>query len=814
MNRSIFILLFLFVGRSSSAHVLSGRVTGTNGEPVSFGAVYVKGTTKGTTSNEFGYYTLELAPGIYTMVFQGMGYTTRHVEADLRDGNVTLNIELAPNSIQLRPAVISAGEDPAYAIMRSAIKKRKYYRDQVESFSCDVYIKGLQRVTDYPKKIMGMEVDPTGEIDSVSGIVYLSESVSKFNFKQPNLLREEMVSSKVSGDNHSFSYNRASDMMFDFYQNVIEIDELSERGFVSPIANDALFFYRFKLTGSIVENDSLIHKIEVIPKRKSDPCFRGHIYIMEGSWRIYSTELYLTKDAQIDFVDTLMISQTYVPVEKDIWMVFMNRFTFVFGFMGLKGNGVYIGVNSNFILEPEYPKKFFTNEEMTVKEDANKKDSVYWADSRPVPLTWEEERDYHRRDSIMKVHSSKEFLDSVDKKTNRPGFMDILLTGYAFNRSYKRFFVSVSPLVRMCSFNTVQGVRAAAEINFRKSWVNNKFIEIGTDFSYGLGDRKFYADFDATYAYKPVRFERIIIAGGTSAAQFNPRDPIGVFFNSIYTLVGKENHMKLFAKSYGSVTWNREIVNGLMFFGNVEYAERTPLYNTSLFYWIEYADKPFTSNDPLNPGDHLSAAFDPHKALTFNIQATYRIKQKYYTRPNEKIILGSKWPSFGFQYRKGVPGIAGSATNYDFIKISVRDRVNLKLLGKFTYYFGCGKFVSKKNLPFTDYYHFMGNRILWSVFTQQSYHLLDYYTYSANNWYFEAHAEHHFAGLFLGNIPLIRRLKLTEVAGVNWLMTQAVPSYYEIYFGVNKLGVIRVDFALGYMQNAKVSAGLRAGLRI
>lgn len=814
-SRSVFLLLALVFSCFANAATLSGKLTGSDGSVLSYAAIYVKGTSQGTTTNEAGLYTLNLSPGHYSIIFQCTGYAQKTIETDIT-ADKTLDVVLHPTSIQLSEAVISGAEDPAYAVIRKAIKKRKFYLDQVNAYSCDVYIKGLQRVTKHPDKIMGVEItaDEIGLVDTTSDIVYLSESVSKFNYKRKDHIKEEMISSKVSGDNQAFSYNRASDMMFNFYENLIEIEDLSERGFVSPIANDAMMFYRYRMIGTVMENDSMIDKIEVIPRRKSDPCFRGYIYIMENSWRIHSTELYLTKDAQIDFVDTLMINQTFVPVDKDVWMVFMNKFTFDFGFMGIQGNGFFVGVNRNYILDPDFPKKYFDNEEMHVNDDANKKDSVYWEDARPIPLTGEEAWDYHRRDSIMRLHNSKEYLDSVDHASNKPKIMQVVFNGYFYDRRYNHFSIGVSPLITAVSYNTVQGIRPALGLSMNKSWENNKFLNINPDFSYGISDKKFYSDIELNYYYKPVKFSRITLAGGSKTSQFSERDPIGVFVNTNYTLIEKRNYMKIYAKNYAEVIYHTEIVNGAMLNADLEYADRIPLMNTSYYYWGNYPERHFTSNNPLDPYDFNSAGFTRHKALDLDVQLTLRYKQKYYTRPNQKIILGSKYPTLGIQYRRGTKGVFGSETDYDFLKMSIRDEMNLKLIGKFSYYIGGGKFLRKPYLPFMDYYHFFGNQTIWSTFPPQSFQLLEYYTYSTDNWYLEAHAEHHFGGFILNKIPLIKKLKLTEVVGLNYLLTDKVPSYYEIYFGADKLGLIRVDFAFAYMQNAKVSAGLRVGVRL
>ena len=111
-----------------------------------------------------------------------------------------------------------------------------------------------------------------------------------------------MISSKVSGSNQAFSFNRASDVKVNFYENMETWDGLSNRPFISPIADNALFYYNYKLVGTTVnENGETINKIQVTPRREYDPTFEGYIYIIEDSWRLYSVDLYMTKRANINF---------------------------------------------------------------------------------------------------------------------------------------------------------------------------------------------------------------------------------------------------------------------------------------------------------------------------------------------------------------------------------------------------------------------------------------------------------------------------------------------------------------------------------
>ena len=65
--------------------------------------------------------------------------------------------------------------------------------------------------------------------------------------------------------------------------NFIKISEtlegFSQRGFVSPVADNAMFFYEYHLLGSSFENNHEIFRIQVTPKRNTDPAYTGtHLY--------------------------------------------------------------------------------------------------------------------------------------------------------------------------------------------------------------------------------------------------------------------------------------------------------------------------------------------------------------------------------------------------------------------------------------------------------------------------------------------------------------------------------------------------------
>lgn len=814
--RALALLFIIFSYKAfSQTFVVSGRITDDNKQGLPFSSVLVKGTTIGTNANADGYFTLRIDKGDCELMFQYVGYKKKTVAVSVTE-NKTLNVALAPESYELKEVVITDGEDPAYAVIRQAIKKRKFYLNEVNAYTCKAYIKGLQRLKDFPKnlaKLVNIQTADGEKLDSnLLGVVYLSESETKYHFRKPGDEKEIMYSSKVSGDNKAFSFNQVSDMKFNLYENLVELDGLSDRPFISPINENALFSYRYKLLGTTFEDGKMINKIQVTPKRKTDPCFRGIIYIQENTWRIHSADVYLTKDAKIDFVDTLKIVQLNAPVNDTTWMPINLNLSFNFKVLGFKGDGYFNAVFSEYDMHPTFPKKFFKNEVLKVEDEANKKDSSYWDQNRPVPLTKEEVDDYHKKDSIARAHNTKQYRDSVDKKYNRLKFGS-LITGYSYRKSAKKFYINTSGLVNSgVQYNTVQGVDASLKFSIRKDFEDNRTYNISGGVRYGFANSLWGGNGSFYYLLKPEKFESVTVQAGSIATQFNGSQPINPLVNTAYTLFANDNYMKLYKSTYASFQYRKELVNGLIGYFKTEYAERDHLKNSTDQLIVDDKNKLFTSNDPQRPYTDDST-YNSNNAFTVEIGASIRFKQKYYTRPHEKVIVGSRYPIINVMYRKAIPGLNTKA-DYDFAAISIDDNLKLGLVGTFIYRLKGGYFLSNKYMDFMDYKHFNGNQtIIANNDYLNSFKLLPYYTYSTNKWYAEAHAEHHFSGFIFNKIPLLKKTRMQEVVGGHALFNDKANQYYEVNFGIEHiLQIIRVDYILGYGPQSAFHQGFVIGL--
>lgn len=803
--------LLVFIRHVHAANV-SGIITDEQNRPLSFASVYLKGTTQGVTANVEGKYVLTLAPGEYEIVFQYVGYMKKTEQVKMGNTDIVLNVSLQPENFKLKEIVITAdAEDPAYRVIRQAIKKRSDYLNEVNEFKCHVYIKGLQRLDSIPKRILGFKADDLGLDSSMLGIIYLSESESEYNFKQPDRVREIMISSKVSGDNQAFSWNQASDFDFNFYRNLIDAGNLSDRGFISPISESALMYYKYKLIGAYYEDGLLINKIQVIPRRKNDPVFSGFIYIIEDSWRIHSTDLWLSKEAKIDFVDSLEIIQTYARVNNEVWMPYTQTMLFWFRAFGVKGNGRYVGVFNDYNLNPQFPKKFFKGEELKVNEDANKKDSLYWENARPIPLTQEEIDDYRKKDSLARIQNSKTYLDSLDRKRNRPKFSNLYL-GYNYYRRFNETNYYIGSLLQAVNYNTVEGWAPVLDVGFSKDWKNRRQLEIENKFRYGLSNKLFQFMPYISYVSKPEKFRRWAVSGGRYVFQFNNNNPISGLVNSLYTLGMGENYMKLYLNEFATFQYRNEFLNGVMGQVDVSYNYRSPLSNTSTFSWVEIQKTNFTPNETNMLND--SSLFTPYRALLLKLSATLRFRQTYYTRPHQKIITGSKYPSLRLYYTKGINAL-GSNVNFDLLEAELRDRFKLGLLGYFAWNISGGYFINNQFVGRAEYKHFSANQTIFSGFASISrFEQLPYYQFSTNKYYIQAHAEQHFQGFIINKIPLLRKLKMKETAGLHLLYTPDI-LHYEFHAGLERiLKVFRVEWVSGFNKMLGWQQGIRLGIML
>jgi hypothetical protein len=119
-----------------------------------------------------------------------------------------------------------------------------------------------------------------------------------------------------------------------------------------------------------------------------------------------------------------------------------------------------------------------------------------------------------------------------------------------------------------------------------------------------------------------------------------------------------------------------------------------------------------------------------------------------------------------------------------------------------------GKSLLSKPFYFMDFMHFNGNQTILSNLETGNFMLLDYYAYSTNNYFIQAHGVYNLEGFLFNKIPALKLLKLEEVISVHYLRNDLISNYVEVGFGVQRL-FIRLEFVTAYSSNTKLSSGFR-----
>ena len=843
-------LLILLLSIRVLAIRVTGKVTDDKGNALAYASILVKGTTRGVTAGNEGRYALDLAPGTYTLVCQFVGYTRREKTITINSAAgteaVVVDFQLSLQQLSMAEVVVRpGGEDPAYAIIRHAIKKRRDYETPLDSFTCEAYVKTLIRSRKLPDRIMGQKIQPKDKrdmgVDSAGkGIIYLSESLTKVAFKRPNKLKLEVLSGRESG---SGGFGFSFPVFINFYNNNVNAlaDQLNPRGFVSPIADGALNYYRYKFLGSYFEDGREINKIQVIPRRKFEPLFSGTIEIVEGDWRIHSLDLYLFKTSQLQILDTLEFRQIHAPIDTDssassagqhIWQVKDQVVYFTFNIFGFDAVGNFLDVYNDYDPAPRFHKKFFNNVLVRFDTTGNKKTKAYWDSIRPLPLEPDEKVNYTIRDSIYEYNR-----DSMGTRSNRDSLLrrqgpvtlwQVLVNG--FDRSDYRqprpLHYSMEALLPTLEYNTVEGINMKLNGSFSRSLKDGKgVLTFSPHLRYGFHNTRLNAWGELVWRRRNFTWngddatssrQTWTLSGGKRVSQYNPDNPISEWLNSLYTLLDRRNYMKIDENYFVQLSSTTRFDNGLRLNVTGLYENRMPIGNTTNYSLVSIKNREFTPNFPIlfPPGGTIQTLPSNNTAVLTSVDIQYQPGQQYIEFPERKVSIGSKYPTMEFYYERGWDDILWSNANFDKWRFSVWDDVNFKLRGLLRFRFSIGGFLNNKSVYLQDYQHFDGNQTIVASAYLNSFEMAPYYANSTTaSFYAMGHLEHHFNGLLTNKIPLFRKLNWNLVGGANAWEVNRDNNYAEVFGGLeNIFKLLRVDMVGSWLNGHYNQTGIRIGM--
>ncbi len=203
-----------------------------------------------------------------------------------------------------------------------------------------------------------------------------------------------------------------------------------------------------------------------------------------------------------------------------------------------------------------------------VEEDAGKKDSTYWSEIRPIPLSDIEVRSLVVRDSL-KAEIVETRTDTTasgkKKKTGWSGstFKHILM-GHTWSDTTGFSFTNEGLIdLKNLNFNTVDGLVYGVNFRINKSFENHKSLSVYPDLRYAFSRERMMWRVNANYATGGMKPWQLYIRTGIVSKDFNTGGGINPLINSFTSLMLEKNYMKLYESRFLTIGYETEIINGL-----------------------------------------------------------------------------------------------------------------------------------------------------------------------------------------------------------------------------------------------------------
>ena len=508
----------------------------------------------------------------------------------------------------------------------------------------------------------------------------------------------------------------------------------------------------------------------------SNATVEGEITICDSNWTIQHT-LFRFPSYHLPQYDFFEVEQWYDTSHRHQALISKQEFTYNSKSGRNKLSGLTIVTYEEYELNKQFPKNYFGVEISATTAEAYKRDSSFWQSARTEPLTDREIKFIHYKDSIYRVTNSKQYLDSLDRRTNRFTWKKFLLDGQTlYNRELERTW-QLPPLLGLYQPLAFGGNRITPGASYFKTYPSKKNISVSADASYGFRNKDLNGSIRLHRLYNP--FNR-----GFYGVSF-VRDFDFIFEGDAWINMLKRGNQYL--KNAFGLYHGLELVNGLFLYTDLDVAFRRSL--------SDYKTGSLT--DELLGGvlKDTAKAFESYDAVYGKIRLEYTPRQRYIREPREKIILGSKWPTFYTTWRKGIRGLMNSKVDFDYWDIGMRQEISFGLFGLLHYNVNSGSFLSRKDLRLVDYqYQRQGDPILFSN-PDASFQALDS-SFPVFNRFYQGHVVHEFNGYFINKIPLLKKLQLREMAGAGFLYApERDLKYVEMFAGIER--VFKWPFSAG-----------------
>ncbi len=766
-----YVLLGLLLALSAAAAAQTTTVTGVvtdarTKEKLPYVSVAVPRAAVGTTTDENGRYTLQIPAPYTAVVFSYLGYqaVTRTVVAGQRQ---ELSVQLATSAAVLDEVVVEAKKPPRYRnkdnpaveLIRQVIEHKAQNRPESYDYvDYEKYEKMSFSLSNLSEKFRNRKVfnnyrflfkkqDSTAVGGKNILPVYLEEKLSKEYYrKNPELRKSIPLGSKQVQFDKNFIDNDGLKSYFNrMYQEIDVYDNnvsIVGNEFLSPIATNAPTFYQYYITDTLRQQTPALVELSFTPRSKGDLLFEGKLYVtLDGNFAVQKALLSVNKSINLNFVRSLQAQLDFQENPDARYHLSKSVLRIEFGVLKNKGSGFYGERTVSFKdYRVNQPTPAAVLEGPRAKEagadSAAGRDDAFWQRSRHDSLSFVEKAIYRDIDTLQTIKSFRRTME----------LFTLVLSGY---KSFGPF--DVGPANTFYSFNPVEGFRL--RLGGRTSTELSKRIYFETYAAYGFKDQKWKYFLSSTYSLNnksvyafPQKFVRASFQRDTKIPgqelEFVQEDNFLLSFkrgindkwlyNDIFRLDYVYEFDNHFSYTLGAKKWKQAPAGGLY----------------------------YRNSEGGSGGELVPALNTTEVGLTLR----WAPKETFYQGKLYRIPIIGPHPVFTARFTAGLKGVAGGEYNYQSVGLSMAKRFYLSQLGfadvnvESGYEFG--------QVPFPLLTIHRANQTY--SYQLNSYNLMNFLEFSSDH-YASIFVDQNFNGFFFNKLPLIKKLKLREVASVKVL---------------------------------------------
>jgi hypothetical protein len=719
-----------------------------------------------------------------------------------------------------------------------------------------------------------------------AGDSFIMESINEIEFTAPDKYFQRMISYNSTFPAQGNEISPMSFIQASFYQPV-----LADMA-ISPLAPNAFSHYNYKFLGASQQGNFTINKIQVTPKRKSQQLFEGTIYIIEDLWCLQSVDLtnenffgkIRVQQLYIPVQDDIWMpvshkfegeigimgfkadagygsSVKYVEVRPNLSLQRPGVITDTYSLkkeQNLKNSDTIVSKSKQKIAnilekdkltnrdmaklaklmekESEGSRNDSTKKSLEIKDnttqivekDANKRDSLYWAKIRPIPLSDVEIHSLKISDSLRAATTPKELKsDSVPQAKNKGKNKFLTIVGnIVFGHSWAdtsgfRFTEGGLIDLKSAGFNSVDGFTYGLNFSISKSWNNKTSFDLYPDFRWAFSRKQLMWGINSSYKFDKIKHRRIFIRSGSKSKDINYGGGINPVINSLTSLLQKKNYLKLYESKYLTLGYSGEISNGLVLELSANYEIRNVLQNTTNFSFLGSSSL-YSDNIPgsiyLSPESNPINALRDQKHLDFTSKISFTPFLRYRINKGVKIPLDSDWPTFELTWQHGINDfseIDQGLRRFDMFRFEVSRSSSVGAFGNFRWRLRAAGYLDNRNLTFSDFFQINSQPFPMLINNyEDAFMIPSFYSLSTPESYAEVHIKYTTPYLLLKLLPGFSNTLMRENVSLSYLGSRFHPNYTEIGYSISEILFIgELGVYCGFDDVKYRSAGVKATLK-